>query len=191
MLQRAIFEGAGHTHAEEQECAEEGAADSHKVAHHKEQARSIPGIITLLLALGVHSVLEGMALGLQQSKEGVIFVFVGVITHQWAEDFVFALSTRHLTSLPLRFFLSFLEAITCPIGIAIGWGIGERVTTIAIAFILAFSSGTFLMIAASEIVPEVMPQHKRSTWAFLAFFVGAGLMYMLFVLMFDPAAHQH
>jgi zinc transporter ZupT len=84
-----------------------------------------------------------------------------------------------------------VEASSCPIGIGIGWGIGASVSSVVTAYLLALSAGTFLMLSLVEIVAEVLPVGKRSSVAFLFYFLGAGLMYMLLVLVYDSEAHNH
>ena len=149
--------------------------------------------VMLLVMFIFHSLIEGMALGLQQTQQGVIVIFVAIMIHHWAEDLTFALSTVRGGSLPrwVRFVLCLVEASSCPIGIGIGWGIGASVSSVVTAYLLALSAGTFLMLSLVEIVAEVLPVGKRSSVAFLFYFLGAGLMYMLLVLVYDSEAHNH
>ncbi|CUG82413.1 membrane-associated protein, putative [Bodo saltans] len=149
--------------------------------------------VMLLVMFIFHSLIEGMALGLQQTKQGAIVIFVAIIIHHWAEDLTFSLSTIRGGALPrwMRFALCLVEASSCPIGIGIGWGIGAKVSSVVTAYLLALSAGTFLMLSLVEIVGEVLPVGKRSSLAFLLYFLGAGLMYMLLVLVYDSEAHNH
>lgn len=149
--------------------------------------------VMLLFMFIFHSLIEGMALGLQQTRQGAIVIFVAIMIHHWAEDLTFSLSTMRGGSLPrwVRFVLCLVEASSCPVGVGVGWGIGAKVSSIVTAYLLALSAGTFLMLSLVEIVAEVLPAGKRSSVAFLFYFLGAGLMYMLLVLVYDAEAHNH
>jgi len=74
-------------------------------------------------------------------------------------------------------FFNLLSAATAFIGVLIGWLLLSRIEQF-ISFILPFAAGTFLYIAAANLVPEL---HRHCSWkdVFLhvgAFVVGASIM---------------
>jgi len=209
-LQRALFEDNSHGHAHGTEpknpltdlknpkCEmsdiaatepKEPPAPQPPIAPAAAVSQLVPSIL-LLMGFMIHSIAEGMALGLQETEQGVSLIFVAIIMHQWAEDFTYSISTTG-QGVFIRIVLSTLEALSCPIGIAIGWGIHEKITPLAVAYILAFTSGTFVYIACTEVVGEALPSGKRSFWQYAAFLLGAGFLYMLLAVLYDPAAHDH
>lgn len=174
--------------------AEEGTSPVTAAPASEVSTSALATSLVLLVAFVIHSVVEGMALGLQTTKEGVLLVFVAIVVHQWAEDFTYSLSTGGGSmKLPpyVRFILSTCEALSCPVGIAIGWGIGVKSSKVANAYLLAFSSGTFVMISCTEVVPETLPSGRRNRLQFLALFLGVGALYMLLALMYNKEAHNH
>ena len=51
---------------------------------------------TLLLALSIHSILAGLALGVERSAAGVWFIFVAIVAHKWSAAFALGASlVRH------------------------------------------------------------------------------------------------
>jgi len=154
-------------------------------------------LVVFFISFYIHGVMEGVALGLQRTREAVLLVFLAIVSHHWAADFLFAFATGKVAELrdkPLgRFAVACLLSFNTVIGIGIGWGIGasSRVAPVTTGYIVAFCAGTFLMIALTEMVAEEMPLGKRSGWQLLAFFIGVGVMYAALSSLYSPEAHAH
>lgn len=155
---------------------------------------SILTVAATMAAISIHSFVEGLALGMQTSKEGVILLFVAIFSHEWAEDIVVAAaSAKTGYSNCVRFVISFILALTCPIGIGVGWALQTSVHSVAIGYILGFGAGTFIYIACTEIVSEQWPAHThRSPWSrVVALFAGIGVLYAIMAGTYNAEAHNH
>lgn len=62
-----------------------GEFELHK--HHKIAGHSRITPFVLLLALSIHGLFEGLALGLQGSFNEALFLLICIMTHKWAEGF--------------------------------------------------------------------------------------------------------
>ena len=150
-------------------------------------------VAATMLALCIHSLLEGMALGLQSTKEGVLLLFIAIITHQWAEDFSVSVSTGRAQLPKLhRIVISLVLAAACPLGIGIGWWLQSAVPSVVTGYLLAFSTGCFISIACTELIPDEISGGLRKSWRqLIAVVCGSGLLYMVMVLMYKKEAHNH
>lgn len=152
-------------------------------------------IVVFFVAFFVHGLTEGIALGLQRNPSSVIVVFVAIVSHHWAADFLFSFATGNVAELKrapcLRFLLAAALSLNTSIGIGIGWAFQRTLPAIATGYILAFCAGTFLMIALTEVVADEMPLGKRNVPQLLMMMVGMGLMYMALALLYTPNAHNH
>ena len=162
-------------------------ADPQSQRHHQ------LAVAVMFIGFFIHGVVEGIALGLQSTKNGVILVFIAIVTHHWAHDLIFTFATGKITGMGnvARALLSIFCSMNTPIGIGIGWGLHSAIPSEVTAYILAFSAGTFLMIALTDIIPEVMPSGKRNIPQCAAAVFGVGIMYMALTLMYSEEAHDH
>jgi zinc transporter ZupT len=171
-----------------------GAAEADDVENSEAfqtQAKVTLGV--MFVGLFIHGIMEGIVLGIQDTKEGVILVFIAIVAHHWGADLIFSFATGKVKALtiPMRLGLSIFCSMNAPIGIAIGWALSNNIPSLATAYILSFSGGTFLMIALTEIVPAEMPVGKRSLPQIVAATLGVGVMYMAITLVYSEEAHDH
>ncbi len=108
----------------------------------------------LLVALSIHGLFEGIALGVQKHLKDAIFLGVAILAHKWAESFTLGISFfKSNTDRVTYIILIVLFTAFTPVGILIGmFLIGADPLTQGI--FLAISSGTFLYISASEVIVE-------------------------------------
>jgi zinc transporter ZupT len=99
--------------------------------------------------LSVHSLFEGVALGIRSDLSLVIIVFIAIIAHKWADSYSLAihLSKSRLSS-KINWLLFFIFALMTPMGIFFGnyinTGLGEH--NIVSPIFSALAAGTFLYI---------------------------------------------
>jgi zinc transporter 1/2/3 len=113
----------------------------------------------LLFTLSVHSVLAGLALGVQDSLSGAFFIFVAIIAHKSTAAFSLGISLAR-SRVPLhrsrRHVLVF--SLTTPIGIVLGAAASHLFRSAVGAYFdatfLALAAGTFLYIAAVDIIQD-------------------------------------
>ena len=126
--------------------------------------------IILLGALGVHSILEMMALGLADTFRDGALLTASIALHQPAESI--ALLVAFLKSgLSRQEILTYLSVFSCmgPIGVALGMAVNEYAAPVVDAAMLAVVAGTFVYVGATEVIPEEWEdsQHKWKKFAAL------------------------
>jgi zinc transporter ZupT len=108
----------------------------------------------LLVALSIHGLFEGSALGVQTELKDTLFLCIAILAHKWAESFALGMSFyKSNTEIGTYVRMIILFAIFTPLGITIGMilsGTGPLIQGI----FLAVSSGTFLYVSASEVIVE-------------------------------------
>lgn len=128
--------------------------------------------LIILLALGIHSIFEGIALGLVKDRNVFIDLMIGVVLHHIAATISLGVSLgQHKTKSRLAIFfiffgLSFIESG----GIAIGIGLSSMPDLFG-SLVLALAGGTFVYIACSEILVHEFgdPEHRFAKFGFFIF----------------------
>ena len=155
-------------------------------------ASSGAAALSIGIALSVHSVLEGLALGAQENIEQSLGIFVAILAHKGVA--AFALGNRvvsYMQNSPspvgADWALGFIACMSIfsmatPLGVAIAWG----VTSVAAeeaeenpwsAAFSAVGAGTFLYVATVEVIPtELSVGATNRGIKFLALVIGAVVM---------------
>jgi len=130
----------------------------------------------LMIALSVHSVFEGIAVGLQDDPADIWSFLIAIGTHKWAAAMSLGISmSSNLRHSPTQVkILILMFALATPIGIVIGMIAMESSDLINIAF-SSLAGGTFLYIAASEVVVEEFSVPTKK-WVKLAGFILGALI---------------
>ena len=143
---------------------------------------SILSSLVFLLALGLHSVFEGLAIGLQDSVTDVVEVFIGVVLHKCVIVLSFSLSLvyRRISTCRIVIYVIFLAAMS-PIGIAVGMATqaDSPASIMANGVLQSIAAGTFLFIVFFEILPDELLPHDADGNVLLKTLVlilGFGLM---------------
>jgi zinc transporter 1/2/3 len=147
------------------------AAVRHEVDWHQGDAGPVTYPVILLVVLSVHSVILGLALGAQSALAGAVIVFLAIVAHKGAAGFALGVGYQragltHRHALPQ---LAFFSAMT-PIGIVVGAGIGAVLTGRADALFEAIfdslGAGTFIYIAALDIIKTEFdsPRYHGEKW---------------------------
>lgn len=126
----------------------------------------VPSSIIFLLALGVHSLFEGMAVGLQTQKEKVLEFSVAVLVHEVVMAFSFGMevSNDHGLTRWTRVVYVIIFTSTIPLGIAAGVGLqttpsGNR--EIVSAVLEAFATGIFIHVIFIEVLAKEFHHHSH------------------------------
>jgi len=161
------------------------APSSERFAHLSEDGRGFTAY-AVLIALSVHSILAGLALGATPELGGALVIFVAIAAHKSMEGFALGVSLRR-DRMPVRraWALLALFSVATPIGILAGAGVGEaledRAGAILEAAFLALAAGTFVYVATLDILREefVEPGGRLAKWLPVA--CGAAIMGLLAV----------
>lgn len=129
--------------------------------------------VILLGALGVHSILEMMALGLSDTFSDSALLTGSIALHQPAESI--ALLVAFLKSgLAQKQIVTYLSIFSCmgPIGVALGMAVNEYAAPVVDAMMLAVVAGTFVYVGATEIIPEEWEDSRHKWKKFAALMTG-------------------
>mmetsp|Transcript_44876 Transcript_44876/g.143091 ORF Transcript_44876/g.143091 Transcript_44876/m.143091 type:complete len:487 (+) Transcript_44876:93-1553(+) len=123
--------------------------------------------LLLFFALCFHSVMEGLGMGSAQNNGLLVGVMVAVLAHKGLAAFALGCSLTQTDLPPWKFWAFVLVfASGTPIGIALGMlsaNIGDSASqSVTSAVCIALSSGTFLQVAAMELLPRALAEegHK-------------------------------
>lgn len=164
---------------------DEGApAIQHETHWHTGELEPLSVPLVLLAVLSVHSVILGLALGAQRATGGAVIVFLAIIAHKGAAGF--ALGTGYARAgyerrraLP---HVSFFSAMT-PLGIVLGALVASALTgradTLFEATFDSIGAGTFIYIAALDIIRTEFDSPEDHAWKWVSAVVGFGIMAVL------------
>ncbi|MBL9120594.1 MAG: ZIP family metal transporter [Phycisphaerae bacterium] len=181
---------AHHHHAG----CDHGHLDAH--GHDGPQRQSI-GWVGALAGLGVHSLLEGIALGASVvvtahgSALAGLATFLVIVLHKPFDAMTLAtLMRRGGAPVRLRMLANVLLAMLVPAGIGLFWvgATGHDVTSVA-AWALAFSAGMFVCIASSDLLPEL--QFHRHDRVGLSLALAFGLAFAFGLARLEAGSHVH
>jgi zinc transporter 1/2/3 len=151
--------GTGHAH------------DHDHASAHGAQHRLAPTM--LVVALSFHSLVAGIALGIQDALGDLLVVFLAIVAHKSTEGFALGITLVRSGAPPKRSIsLVTLLAVMTPLGALAGMSIGhflegtwERYLD---ATLLALAAGTFVYIAALDILQDefLRPGSRFLKWLF-------------------------
>ena len=120
----------------------------------------------LLAALSLHSVFEGLAVGLQPSTHQVLQIFIALVLHKCILAFSLGLNlvqSKLSISAIIKSNLTF--CVMSPLGIGIGIAITDFTDSLASSLVSGIlqglASGTFLYIVFLEILPYELSAKRR------------------------------
>ncbi len=132
--------------------------------------------------LFLHSLIDGfiIAIGFEVSLELGLFAAAGVILHELPEGVTsFALMLRTMLR-RTALILSLAVALATPVGAAIALGPLNGLSESGLGVMMAVAGGSFLYVAASDLIPET---HERDVLQNVVFFLaGVGLLYFLITI---------
>ncbi|XP_036399669.1 zinc transporter ZIP1 [Megalops cyprinoides] len=178
-----LMPAAGHGHGHSVSGELEGSA--HHI-HVDLQAHSSFRSFMLFLSLSLHSVFEGLAIGLQTTQSKVLEICIAILVHK--SIIVFSLSVKLVQSaVKPAWVVAYVVvfALMSPLGIAVGIGVMEaKLTSGALiqAVLEGLAAGTFIYITFLEILPHELNSPERQLlkvlFILLGFTVMAGLTFL-------------
>lgn len=144
----------------------------------------------LLISLSVHSIFEGLALGLQLEKKDLTDIFIAIALHKGVEAFTIALSLAQIKSTKtLKFLCTTVFAFMSPIGVAIGipivlasedeTGVGSAQALLINGVLQGIATGTFMFVTFIEILPHELNTKKDRLVKFACIIVGFSAITLL------------
>lgn len=155
-------------------------SDTHK--EHKDHIFNPTSNITpyiLLIALSIHGSIEGIALGVMNTLKECSILFTAILLHKWAEAFALGISF-YKSGTEKNIFIKMIIIFTLfgPLGIIIGMIFSDAGSLIK-GIMLGISGGTFIYVAASEIIVEEFSLSKKIHIKYLWFICGGILTFLL------------
>ena len=131
--------------------------------HSEPCANSNANLMGLLLALTVHAILEGLAVGLQKALSEVFLLVGAVASHKFVVGFCLGLELAGANSSVVRLVLAiFVFSAGSALGIGIGMltmRVNNKWTKIVLPILQGLAGGTLLYGTVSEILPR-----ERARW---------------------------
>ncbi|XP_074521714.1 zinc transporter ZIP1 [Halichoeres trimaculatus] len=169
--------GHGHMHNHP---ADPEAESSSQHVHVDFHAHSPFRSFILFLSLSVHSIFEGLAIGLQSTDSKVLELCVAILIHK--SIIVFSLSVKLVQSAVSPLWVAAyigVFAMMSPIGIAIGISVmeaGLAAGALIQAILEGLAAGTFVYITFMEILPHELNSPGRQLIKVLFVLMGFSVM---------------
>jgi len=137
----------------------------------------------LMIALSVHALFEGLALGLCPTFRDTFNIVIAIVIHKAAaaSSLGIALVKTFDEDFMLVRWLIFTFALASPIGVLIGMLVAGQGEIIQIIF-TSLAAGSFVYIACSEVIVSEFSIPGNRCWKLLAFIVGACIITSLFFI---------
>jgi zinc transporter 1/2/3 len=122
----------------------------------------------LLIALSLHGLFEGIALGVMKTIRDLLFLLVAILAHKWAESLALGISFfKSGTERNIFIKMIVIFSLFSPSGIIIGILFSSAGYLIE-GILLSVSGGTFLYVSASEVIVEefAITKYKYKKFAF-------------------------
>ncbi|KAG7468163.1 hypothetical protein MATL_G00139830 [Megalops atlanticus] len=180
-----LMPAAGHGHGHGHSVSGELEGSAHHI-HVDFQAHSSFRSFMLFLSLSLHSVFEGLAIGLQTTQSKVLEICIAILVHK--SIIVFSLSVKLVQSaVKPAWVVAYVVvfALMSPLGIAVGIGVMEaklQSGALIQAVLEGLAAGTFIYITFLEILPHELNSPERQLlkvlFILLGFTVMAGLTFL-------------
>ncbi|KAH8420703.1 hypothetical protein KR222_002344, partial [Zaprionus bogoriensis] len=157
-------------------------------SHQEPCAQSMTGTLGLFVALSLHSAIEGLAIGVQNSATKVLFLLGAVACHKFVMGFCLGLEFRSNPRASTR--SQFIGILVFSLGAVCGIGLGMLIVDLpgnwsgtALPIIQALAGGTLFYVTVCEVIPRekaLWHRNAQRRWAgfaqFATVFVGFAAM---------------
>jgi len=133
-------------------------------------------LLMLLLAISIHSLFEGLALGLQTDSRKATHLFIGIIMHECLVALAVGINLAYRRK---RTRVSLLYAVglsaTIPLGIVLGIfirHISGLIGSIISGVLQGFAAGIFIYIAFVEMLPTELANDNHNILKVMFYFIG-------------------
>ncbi|XP_073320434.1 zinc transporter ZIP1 [Pagrus major] len=171
--------GPGHGHGHSHGTSPDLESSGHHI-HVDHQAHSPFRSFMLFLSLSLHSVFEGLAIGLQNTDSKVLEICIAILVHK--SIIVFSLSVKLVQSAVRPLWVAAyigVFAMMSPIGIAIGISVMEAqlaAGALIQAVLEGLAAGTFVYITFLEILPHELNSPGKQLLKVLFILLGFSIM---------------
>jgi zinc transporter 1/2/3 len=151
-----LLGGHDHAHAFSTESSTDLLAPD-VVPVDKAPATSVLNVIVLLLALSVHSIIAGLAAGLEEDAKDTFVMFIAIVAHKWSAVMSMTIAAIH-AGLPANSRVAIVVGLSLvtPCAMIVGSLARSALSSSAAAWASALgqaaAAGTFLYVAILEII---------------------------------------
>jgi zinc transporter 1/2/3 len=169
--------------------------DEPDIESHKKNSIITP--IVLTIALSIHSLFEGIILGVQSDPSGTVSLMIAILLHKPIETlFVGIVMVKEHVPMKMFIVLATIVCVATPIGIGIGLLIVDSdAPDLLFAIFGALAAGSFIYIATTEIIAEEFQNspNARIRWRkFIALILGAAIILIFRIWVHDDHGdHDH
>jgi len=198
LLEKVLFHHQ-HSHNPHQTTDEEPLQNSRDRDRNGESGFKKSSIVTpvlLMIALSIHSVLEGVVLGIQDSEASTLSLMIAILTHKPVETlFLGIIMAKEGVNLSTHIVLVTILSIVTPTGICIGLAL-DHLTDLSDEIIASFSAiaaGTFLYISTNEIISEEFhgaTSASQRVIKFVSLLAGLGFIMAIRIGVSDDHGHS-
>lgn len=161
-----------HVHEEIHVPSDERFGHDHGHAHH-----DAVSAYSALVALSIHSLVGGLALGAEQETARVLVIFLAIFAHKSAEGFALGISlARSSIGSAASKRLIALFALSTPLGGLLGMALGQvtqgPTTALIEGVFLGIAAGTFMYVATFDVLRDELPHSGGRLTEWLAMAAG-------------------
>ncbi|KAL4501594.1 hypothetical protein ABPG72_018645 [Tetrahymena utriculariae] len=136
----------------------------------------------LQVAIGIHAVFEGLAIGIEQQTVKCLSITIAVVCHKWAEGLTLGLAFKKANvDLKMSTIMIAIQAVMNPIGIGIGWALSDQGNLVTGIF-MSISAGTFVYIATLEVLVEEFNVKRYKIVKYIFFLIAIGFVSSLWFI---------
>lgn len=145
---------------------EEGECDYHTVG------------LAAYIGIGIHSVLDGVAIGAGSLMNLSLVIIVAVTLHKFPAALALSSMLVKGGEYGRRKILwsMFIFSLATPLGAIFALAILKNMDDVLVATVLGVSAGTFLFISISDLLPAVYEEHQKGFKNLLSFCLGIFVM---------------
>ena len=138
--------------------------------------------IILMIALSVHAIFEGIALGLLPELKESLNLMISIVIHKFAEGMSISIAMQK-SGMKFEQILKFILIFACatPFGTIIGILLSGMADMINIIF-MSIAGGSFIYVSCSELIVEEFSLPGNRWLKLLAFLMGAALIGLLLLI---------
>lgn len=151
------------------------ARSDRRFGHSDHGHRETLAAYSALIALSIHSLIGGLALGAEKDAARLLVIFFAIFAHKSAEGFALGVSLAHSTITKVQAWrLIGLFALATPIGGVLGTLLGHAIEGRAAAIVegtlLSLAAGTFMYVATFDVLRDEFPNAsgRLSKWLAMA-----------------------
>lgn len=152
--------------------------------YNAEKKSAVAKAWVFLLAISVHSFLEGLGMGAEDNEDAFLSVLFAVLAHKCLEAFALGLSIFYAKfKLTVTCLMIFGYSLATPLGVLAGIAASSLSGSqnLLAGILVSLASGSFLYISLVEILPTELHKPQKMGWKLTAMLVGWFSMVLLAV----------